>query len=209
MTTQIKAFNYLCIFCLLIASELALSGEINVTVTDLSGNPLQDAVVYAEPANKQALGTPSPAEIEQRGRRFIPLVTVIQTGASVTFPNNDTVRHHVYSFSPAKTFELKLYSGVPSMPVIFDKPGIAVLGCNIHDQMIAYVNIVDTSYFTKTDLNGKAKLADLPNGSYQLKTWHYAVTKENFTDTQSINVKGIEQAAVKLDIQANALIMSK
>jgi len=209
MITQKKAFKYLYICGVLIASKLALAGEINVTVTDLSGNPLQDAVVYAEPANKQASGSAAPAQIEQRGRRFIPLVTAIQTGASVTFPNNDTVRHHVYSFSPAKTFELKLYSGVPAAPVIFDKAGIAVLGCNIHDQMIAYVNIVDTPYFTKTDVNGKAKLADLPTGSYQLKTWHYAVTKENYTDTQSIIVKGSEQAAVKLDIQANALIMSK
>src|SRR5450830_466094 len=194
---------------LLIASKLVLAGEINVIVTDLSGNPLQDAVVYAEPANKQATTAPSAASIEQKGRKFIPLVTVVQTGASVSFPNNDTVRHHVYSFSPAKTFELKLYSGVPAAPVIFDKSGIAVLGCNIHDQMIAYVNIVDTPYFTKTDVNGKAKLADLPNGSYQLKTWHYAVSKENYTDTQTISVKGAEQAAVKLDIQANALIMTK
>lgn len=193
----------------LIASKLAFAGEISVTVTDLSGNPLQDAVVYAEPANKQAATPLGSAMIAQKGRTFIPLVTVVQTGASVTFPNNDTVRHHVYSFSPAKTFELKLYSGVPAAPVIFDKPGIAVLGCNIHDQMIAYVNIVDTPYFTKTDVNGKAKLSDLPNGSYQLKTWHYAVTKENYTDVQAISVKGSEQAAVKLDIQANALIISK
>jgi len=209
MMTQLKTFKYLCLSGLFIASNLALAGEINVTVTDLSGNPLQDAVVYAEPANKQTTANPSSALIAQKGRRFIPLVTVAQTGASVTFPNNDTVRHHVYSFSPAKTFELKLYSGVPAAPVIFDKSGIAVLGCNIHDQMIAYVNIVDTPYFTKTDLDGKAKLVDLPNGSYQLKTWHYAVTKENYTDVQTISVKGAEQAAVKLDIQANALIITK
>ncbi len=206
---QLKAFKYLCLSGLLIASKLALGGEINVTVTDTAGNALQDAVVYAEPTNKQSSNSPSPAAIEQKGRKFIPLVTVVQTGASVSFPNNDTVRHHVYSFSPAKTFELKLYSGVPAAPVIFDKPGIAVLGCNIHDQMIAYVNIVDTPYFTKTDVNGKAKLSDLPNGGYQLKTWHYAVTKENYTDVQAISVKGSEQAAVKLDIQANALIISK
>jgi plastocyanin len=209
MTAQLKTFKYLCMLSVLIASKLAFAGEISVTVTDLSGNPLQDAVVYAEPANKQAATPLGSAMIAQKGRTFIPLVTVVQTGASVTFPNNDTVRHHVYSFSPAKTFELKLYSGVPAAPVIFDKPGIAVLGCNIHDQMIAYVNIVDTPYFTKTDVNGKAKLSDLPNGSYQLKTWHYAVTKENYTDVQAISVKGSEQAAVKLDIQANALIISK
>jgi len=74
---------------------------------------------------------------------------VVQAGTPILFPNHDKVRHHVYSFSPAKTFELKLYSGVPGTPVLFDKPGLVVLGCNIHDQMVAYVQVVNTPYFAK------------------------------------------------------------
>lgn len=110
-------------------------------------------------------------DIEQKGRKFIPFVTAVQTGTSISFPNNDTVRHHVYSFSPAKVFELKLYSGIPSSPVIFDKAGTVTIGCNIHDQMAAYIHIVDTPYFGKTDASGTTRL-DLPAGRYTLKAWH-------------------------------------
>ena len=90
------------------------------------------------------------AEMAQKGKQFDPTVLVVPVGTSVGFPNRDTVRHHVYSFSPVKTFELKLYSGVPANPVVFDKIGIAVLGCNIHDAMTAWVVVVDTPYFGRS-----------------------------------------------------------
>ena len=91
----------------------------------------------------------------------------------VTFPNKDNIEHDVYSFSPAKTFELNLYSGVAAKPVEFDKPGLVVLGCNIHDKMIAYVDVVDTPYFAKTDAAGHALLSDLPPDSYDVVAWSY------------------------------------
>jgi hypothetical protein len=96
---------------------------------------------------------------------------VVQTGTPVQFPNHDTVRHHVYSFSPAKTFEIKLYVGTPAQPVVFDKPGTAVLGCNIHDQMVAWVHVVDTPWFALTR-QGAARIEDAPAGTYQLQVWH-------------------------------------
>ncbi|HSH72618.1 MAG TPA: methylamine utilization protein [Methylophilaceae bacterium] len=183
----------------------AWAGELTIQVNDMAGAPISDAVVYAEANNKvpgQPVGT---AAIEQKNRQFMPLVTVIQTGSSITFPNKDTVRHHVYSFSPTKTFELKLYSGVPTVPVVFDKPGTVVLGCNIHDQMLAFVHVVDTPYFGKTDASGKVKLSDLPNGQYVVKAWHYASVKENVVVEQPLNVKGSEQVAMKIDIQSSSL----
>lgn len=141
---------------------IALAGNaapVTVRVTDSTGQPLPDAVVYAEPAGGQSLPKQlKPAEIEQRKRAFLPLVTVVQTGTSISFPNNDSVRHHVYSFSPPKTFELKLYSGVPAMPVVFDKPGTVVIGCNIHDRMTAYIHVVPTPHFAKTDAAGLARI---------------------------------------------------
>jgi hypothetical protein len=139
--------------------------------------------------------------IEQKNKQFIPLVSVVQSGSNINFPNRDLVRHHVYSFSPAKTFELKLYSGIPANPVMFDKAGTVVLGCNIHDTMLAYIHIVDTPYFAKTDDSGKAKLSDLPAGQYQLKVWHYATLKENLITEQNLNVKGSESASFKLEVQ--------
>ncbi|MES1986618.1 MAG: methylamine utilization protein, partial [Pseudomonadota bacterium] len=133
----------------------ANAAEVEVQVNDIAGASVENAVVYLEPKDKAAPSLKNQAAIAQKNKTFIPLVTVIQTGSSIIFPNKDSVRHHVYSFSPAKTFELKLYSGVPSTPVVFDKAGTVVLGCNIHDQMLAFVYIVDTPYFAKTDASGK------------------------------------------------------
>jgi plastocyanin len=185
----------------------ALSGEIQVTVNDTSGKPVENAVVYAEsPTTKTASSSTGTANIAQKNKKFMPLVSVVQTGSNVSFPNQDSVRHHVYSFSPAKTFELKLYSGVPTAPIAFEKPGVVVLGCNIHDTMVAFVNIVDTPYFGKTDAAGKLTLKDIPDGQYTLKTWHYALIKENVVTEQAINIKGTEQATVTVHINPEAII---
>ena len=183
----------------LLASFQVNAGEVTVTVTDNLGAPLANAVVYAEPIGKTVPKPTSSGMVEQKNKQFIPLVTVIQSGSNINFPNRDLVRHHVYSFSPAKTFELKLYSGVPASPVLFDKAGTVVLGCNIHDNMLAYIHIVDTPYFAKTDDNGKVKLNDLPGGQYQLKVWYYATTKENLITEQNLNIKGSESASFKLE----------
>ena len=102
----------------------------------------------------------------------MPAVSVVPVGSAVDFPNRDTVRHHVYSFSPAKPFELKLYTGKPANPVVFDRAGIAVLGCNIHDHMAAWVVVVETPYFAQSSAAGRATLDDVPAGSYRLRVWH-------------------------------------
>jgi plastocyanin len=127
------------------------------------------------------LALPAPAvqaasvDIAQAERRFVQRVTVVAVGTEVHFPNRDKVRHHVYSFSPAKTFELKLYAGTPSNPVLFDKPGIAALGCNIHDNMVAWVLAVETPHFGHTDTKGLLRLDNVPPGSYRLRSWHPAL----------------------------------
>jgi hypothetical protein len=102
-------------------------------------------------------------------------VTALQVGTPVLFPNSDNIRHHVYSFSPAKKFELPLYSGVPAEPVVFDKVGVVTLGCNIHDWMIAYVAVLPTPFFQVTGNDGRAVLKDLPPGHYTVETWHPAL----------------------------------
>lgn len=160
---------------LLAAGSAALAASIEVKVASAGGQPLADAVVYAEPVTAPAPKPRQGAEIAQKGRKFLPLVSVVQTGTDISFPNNDTIRHHVYSFSSAKTFELKLYSGVPASPVRFDKPGTVVLGCNIHDQMLAYIHVVDTPHFGKTDASGMARIEGVAPGKYRLKAWHYAL----------------------------------
>lgn len=149
------------------------AAKIAVQVSTAAGEAVSNAGVYATmvsgaPPSK----TPREISIEQINKEFVPLVSVVQTGALVNLPNRDPIRHHVYSFSPAKTFEIKLYSGVPSKPVLFDKPGEVVLGCNIHDTMIAYVLVVDTPYFGKSDDKGRVSLDALPAGDYEVRLWY-------------------------------------
>ena len=185
-------------FCAL--SLQVRAAELTIEVLDTSGAAIENAVVYAEPENKVAVPQAS-AIVEQRGKQFNPLVSVVQTGSDVTFPNFDSVRHHVYSFSPAKTFELKLYSGVPTSPIKFDKAGTVILGCNIHDYMVAFIHVVDTPYFAKTNKLGKAVLHDLPNGNYTLKAWHYALAKEKEIVEKSLIIKDTQATSITLALK--------
>lgn len=157
---------------LALAGGIAHAAPLGTVVTDKTGGPVPEAVVWAIPVTGKAVtGAPRPAIIDQINKEFVPFVVPVQLGAPVTFPNKDNIRHHVYSFSPAKIFDLKLYSGVPSKPVVFDKPGPVALGCNIHDWMVGYVYVVESAWFAKTGKTGTATL-EMPDGDYDLKVWH-------------------------------------
>jgi plastocyanin len=147
------------------------AGNIAVAVKDNGGAPVKDAVVYAMPVSGKPPALKARGVVEQHNKQFIPYVSVIQVGTAVQFPNQDNVKHHVYSFSPAKKFELPLYSGIPAEPIVFEKPGLVTLGCNIHDWMIAYILVVETPWFTVTGANGEAQLRDLPAGTYEVEIW--------------------------------------
>jgi len=171
-TMKLKSTTFTLAACSLSLSGSLFAASLEVDVKDAHGNGVADAAIYLESLTGTLPARPRPAEIEQKSRKFMPLMTVIQTGSEIAFPNNDTVRHHVYSFSPAKPFELKLYSGTPGSPVLFDKPGTVVIGCNIHDRMVAYIQVVNTPYFGKTNDTGRVRITDLPAGKYRLKAWH-------------------------------------
>ncbi len=148
------------------------AASIEAQVRTSAGKPLADVIVYAMPANAVPDARGKTVAVEQIDREFVPYVTAVQAGTTVTFPNRDPILHHVYSFSPPKSFEIKLYSGKSPVAVLFDKPGVVTLGCNIHDWMIGYIFVVSTPWFGKTDANGAATLRDLPAGSYTLHAWH-------------------------------------
>jgi plastocyanin len=148
--------------------------SVNAVVKDDAGMPVGDAVVYATPLDSDAPAPRNPREavMDQRNKEFVPYVLPIQTGTTVIFPNKDDIRHHVYSISPAKRFGLPLYKGTPAEHVVFDKPGAVMIGCNIHDWMLAYIYVMDTPYFTKTGEDGKVELRNLPQGAYEVRVWH-------------------------------------
>ncbi len=155
----------------LMVAPAALAGVVTVSVHDKVGGAAQDAVVVFEALDEAPVAGHATASIDQVNKTYVPHVSVIRTGTTVTFPNSDRIHHQVYSFSPARTFQLDLYAGSTTSHVTFDKPGLVVLGCNIHDKMLAFVLVVDTPYFTKTGATGSAVL-DLPPGHYRLRVWH-------------------------------------
>jgi len=173
---------------ILVFSGDLLAGSLEVIVKDDKGGPGSDAVAYAVGAASAA--PKKHAVVDQRDKQFVPYVTAIQVGTAVSFPNSDNIRHHVYSFSPAKKFELPLYSGVPAEPVVFDKVGFVTLGCNIHDWMIAYVAVLPTPYFQVTRQDGRALLKDLPPGQYTVQVWHPGLKGQPEAFAQRVDVGG-------------------
>jgi plastocyanin len=149
----------------------AVAVPVTLQLRAAGGQPLASAAVAVELRGRGSKTSNAKAEIGQRERQFTPQLLIVQTGTAVSFPNFDTVRHHVYSFSPIKVIDIKLYSGTPTEPVVFDKPGVATLGCNIHDRMSAHVVVVDTPSFAVTDDKGQATF-DLPPGAHTVKAWH-------------------------------------
>ena len=163
----VLALPALCLGC------AAWAASVQVDVQDAAGQPLGGAVVFLESAEARRLVKPLAEQgMSQENKQFVPEVRVLTVGTELRFPNRDTVRHHVYSFSPAKKFELKLYTGTPAQPVRFEQSGVVVLGCNIHDQMVGWVLVLDTPYYAQTSASGQAALSTVPAGRYRLRTWH-------------------------------------
>jgi hypothetical protein len=109
--------------------------------------------------------------MEQRDRHFKPELLVVETGTLVDFPNNDSVSHQVYSFSAPRRFQLSLYRGSAHPPIAFDTPGLVVLGCNIHDEMVGYILVTDSPYHGQTDAHGAARIVGVPGGTYRIRAW--------------------------------------
>jgi len=157
--------------CACLSVTPAAAATLQAQMLDAAGKPLANAVVTLRGAAGAAHSV-STDVMDQVDRQFVPNVLVVRTGEAVKFPNSDNIRHHVYSFSPAKRFELRLYQGTPSEPVVFDTPGVVVLGCNIHDWMVGYVYITDDPWFAVSDAQGQLSLENLPEGRYEATLWH-------------------------------------
>ena len=136
---------------------------------DEQGNVLSDVVILVDGAAPRPA---APAVMDQIDMQFQPRVLAVGTGSRVDFPNSDDVRHHVYSFSAAKRFELRLFKGTDSPPVAFEQPGLVVLGCNIHDSMVGYILITDSPWYDVSDALGQLDASQLPAGNWPVSWWH-------------------------------------
>jgi plastocyanin len=182
----------------------AQNATLMATVADARGAPLADAVVVAVPADgAPRVGARARDVVDQVDKEFTPRVTVVAVGTAVAFPNNDNVRHHVYSFSPAKRFELPLYAGTPAQPVVFDKPGVVVLGCNIHDWMVGYIYVSESPYFGKTDASGRVRLDNLPPQSYVVRVWHPQMAADEQTTRRDVDLARARSSTLAWTIALN------
>jgi plastocyanin len=155
-----------------LAAPLA-AAPLTVRVVDASGRPVRDAVVTLYPAGAAARPAHAGGRyvISQQNMQFHPFLTIVPVGSDVSFPNFDNTKHHVYSFSPAKKFELKLFAKDQSRVVHFDKAGVVALGCNIHDQMSAFIVVTDSAWTARTNGQGLVTFADAPNAPGRLTVW--------------------------------------
>ena len=165
------------VLALIVAASLGLpvsglGASLTLTLSDQEGAAVEDAVIYVVTIDGQHQpSTPQTVEVDQIDKMFVPHVRATTVGSLINFPNSDHTRHHVYSFSEAKTFEVPLYSGVPAEPTLFEKAGLVTLGCNIHDEMIGYILVLDTPWFAEVR-GGTGAIEDLPAGTLEVEIWH-------------------------------------
>ena len=190
----VTASTFLAPACLRVAAA-----ELSVTVTSSSGGAISGALVVAEPA--QPAPRPAVAQhgiMDQRNLQFVPDLLVVRTGALVEFPNSDQVRHQVYSFSGAKSFQLPLYAGHTQPPIAFDKPGLVTIGCNIHDNMIGFIYVSDTPWYGRTAADGTLKIRDMPPGEYTVRVWHPLIDETGPQLEQHISVAELGSVSFRL-----------
>lgn len=168
------------------SSPLSAAG-LTVQVFNDKHAPLPNAVVYLIAKQPQAPILPKSFEIEQKNKMFHPFVTIMPIGSKATFPNRDGIGHHVYSFSPAKTFQLPLSDKVSTRAITFDKAGVVTVGCNIHDWMVAYIYVVNTNFYAKTGADGRAVIDHLPAGDYTVYIAHPGM-KSSHPITKALNM---------------------
>lgn len=186
----------------LTTSASALAGDLSVVVRTPQGAPVADAVVSVAAPHSGPIRFPWSYRVAQHNIQFDPFVLVVPVGADVAFPNLDNVRHHVYSFSPAKTFELKLYGRDETRVVRFDRPGVVQLGCNIHDDMVAFIDVIETPWAAKTDAQGQAIIRDVPAGRHPLNVWRPYLRAPGNAVSQSVQVAadGTVRLTVVVDV---------
>lgn len=199
MNRLLAAWAGLTLLCAAMAGQAA---ELRLLVKDHRGKLVADAVVMATPVESKGAPRARPPlyAIDQVHKQFVPYVTVVYVGSKVRFPNSDNIRHQVYSFSPAKKFELPLYSGTDAPPVLFDSPGVVVLGCNIHDWMVGYVYVSDTPYFAKTQEAGSAVIDEMPPGDYRLRLWHPNIEHADEAATRRVTLSAEGPTSIEWEI---------
>ena len=165
----------------------AHAAPVVIQVVGIDGRPLIGAVVTVTVPGTPPPTPRGPYAVTQRNIQFDPQVLIVPVGATVSFPNLDKVRHHVYSFSKARKFELKLFGRDESRTITFDKPGAVALGCNIHDSMNGVVYVTGSPYTALTDASGRVRMNVAP-GTGRVAVWHSSIRTAGNTLEQPVQI---------------------
>lgn len=197
-------FKYLFALFFAIPYSSVQSEVVNIQVLDQDARPVSNAVLSFPSVNATSDETSNVAVMDQINMTFQPRLLIVQQNQSVSFPNSDDIRHHVYSFSPAKSFELKLYRGRQTQPIQMETPGIVELGCNIHDDMLAYLFVSDGSLTLQTDASGRTELAlsavTQALGDLSVEVWHESFYPLNKKQTKRLEQTGANTYELQIDI---------
>ena len=166
----------------------ATAATLTVTVTGGDGRPLPGAVVTLTEPGSPRPTLHGPYVMAQQNVTFAPHLLIVPVGGTVNFPNFDKVRHHVYSFSNPKHFELKLYGRDETKSVFFDRPGIVAIGCNIHDSMSAFIFVTATPYAAISDAAGRVSFNVAPSARATLAVWHPSVRAPGNTLSRALAI---------------------
>lgn len=183
------------------APRIALGGQdVSLAATGPDGRPAVGVVVYL--ANVRAPAMQTPAVVDQRDEAFVPAISVVQAGSDVQFTNSDPTSHHVYSFSRPNAFALPLYKGNARLVQRFTRPGVVVLGCNIHDSMLGYVVVVESTRSGVTGADGRVTLADVPPGRHVVRAWAPGLDRGSPPDVGAVEVTDSAPASLsfRLDV---------
>ena len=184
-----------------LAMAPVLAANLVIHVQSPDGSPLPGVVVTARALDAPTRhAAPLHAVMDQVNRAFQPDLLVVPLGSTVEFPNSDSVSHQIYSFSPAHRFQLQLYRGKPYRPELFDQVGVVTLGCNIHDEMLAYLVITDAPYFGRTDASG-AWSAEVARGRYRIAVWHPRLREDAAELERELTVGEGDRAELTLRLQ--------
>ena len=169
---------------------------------DKAGTPVVDAVVAIPTISDTEKVPQKIAVMDQINKQFLPRVLTITQGQQVAFPNSDDIRHHVYSFSATKPFEIKLFKGSVTTPILFDKAGIVVLGCNIHDQMVGYIYVAHNE---QTFISNEQGEVVLPDSAKVIHVWHANLSPQN-TKRESIDIEQLPSTNGLVQLNLNMLL---
>lgn len=168
-----------------LADSSVLAGTIAGRVIDQTkSGSSADFVIYVDDIEDGNVGPAKTAVMDQKDLTFVPHVLVVPVGTTVEFPNSDPVSHNVFSISPAKRFNLGLYPKGAGRRVVFDKPGVVELLCNVHLEMSAYILVLKNPYFSRTGPDGTFRIEEVPAGEHVLRMWHEAMP----TQEQQVSV---------------------